>query len=90
MWKKVHGNVTELLLEDLGFESMIVKNKDIDNINISANILYYLEAPVEEGKVMGYLDVLVGDENVATLEIYNKTEVKRKGITDYLKEFCTY
>lgn len=90
MWKKVHGNVTELLLEDLGFESMIVKNEDIDNINISANILYYLEAPVEAGKVMGYLDVLVGDENVATLEIYNKTEVKRKGITDYLKEFCTY
>lgn len=96
-WKKVNSsrifvekgcqNWVELLLEEMDFEKMIIKKEDAQNIDIRTNILYYINAPVEEKQIIGTLNVLVNNENISTLEIYNKYEIRKKGIEDYLLDF---
>ena len=77
----------ELELEKLDYEKMAIKNTQVDNINIEINSLYYLETPVEERKVIGNLKIMIGEEVIEILEIYNKKEIKKKVIEDYLIEF---
>lgn len=96
-WKKINigrinvekGNkkLTKLLLEELEFENIIIMKEYIDTIDISINILYYLEAPVKEAEVIGSAKVLINGTSIETLEIYNEYEVGKKKISDYLKEF---
>lgn len=77
----------ELEIEKLDYEKMAIKNTQIDNINIEINSLYYLEAPVEKGKVIGNLKIMIGEEVIEVLEIYNNEEIQKKKIEDYLVEF---
>ena len=96
-WKKINSsrifvekgnkNQVELLLEDLNFEKMIIKKSDIDKIDIKSEVLYNLNAPVEQNKIIGCMEIIINDENIATLEIYNKDEISRKNINDYIFEF---
>ena len=44
------------------------RKSDIDNINIEANCLMYLEAPVEANKKIGTLKVKVGEETIQQME----------------------
>lgn len=74
-------------IEELPYEMMAVKNTQIDNITVEINTLYYLEAPVEENKVIGSLKIIIGDEIVDVLSICNKQEIKKKEIKDYMIEF---
>lgn len=80
-------NKIELELEDIDYETMAIKNTQVDNIRIEINSLYYLEAPVEKRTVIGNLKVMIGDETIEVLEIYNKDEVTKKGIMDYMIDF---
>lgn len=96
-WRKIkQGNITinkgiqrkiELELEKMNYEKMAVKNTKIDNIRIEINSLYYLEAPIKEKQIIGSLKVLLGDEVIEVLEIYNKEEIRKKKIGDYFLEF---
>lgn len=96
-WRKIkQGNITinkgiqrkiELELEKMNYEKMAVKNTKIDNIRIEINSLYYLEAPIKEKQIIGSLKVLLGDEAIEVLEIYNKEEIRKKKIGDYFLEF---
>ena len=96
-WKKINAcrihvekgvqNSAELLLQQLNFEKMIVKKENVNNIDITTNILYYLKSPIKEKQVIGTLNVLINNQNIANLEIYNKYEIRKKGIKDYLLDF---
>ena len=96
-WKKINlsrifvekgfQNSVELLLEEVNFENMIIKKEYIDSIDIKANVIYLLKAPIKEGQVIGTLNVLINNENIATLEICNKYEIRKKEIEDYIIEF---
>lgn len=96
-WKKINAcrihvekgvqNSAELLLQQLNFEKMIVKKENVNNIDITTNILYYLKSPIKEKQVIGTLNVLINNQNIANLEIYNKYEIRKKGIKDYLFDF---
>lgn len=77
----------KLELEDLEFEMMAVKNTQVDNIKIEVNSVYYFEAPVEEKCVIGNLKIMIGDETVKVLNIYNKHEIEKKNVKDYMFEF---
>lgn len=97
MWKQLNQNRIvinkgvknriELELEKLNYEKLAVKNTQVDNINIEINSLYYLEAPIEERKVIGNLKVMIGKEVIEVLEIYNKDEIQKKEIKNYILEF---
>ncbi len=84
--KGVEKNI-ELQLEELDYEIMAVKNTQIDNITVEINTLYYLEAPIEENKVIGNLKIMIGKDTVDILNIYNKQEIRKKEIKDYMLQF---
>jgi len=96
-WKRLNQNrikinkgvkdKVELVLQQIDYSKMAIKNTKIDNIKIEINSLYYLEAPVQEKKVIGNLKVIIGDEMIEVLEIYNKEEVRKRQIQDYMIEF---
>ena len=96
-WKKINTgrifvekgskNWVELLLEEMNFENMIINKTDINKIDIKTDILYSLKAPIKQNEIIGTLEVLVDGENISTLEIYNKEEIRKKEIRDYLTEF---
>ena len=96
-WKKINTgrifvekgskNSVELLLEEMNFENMIINKTDINKIDIKTDMLYSLKAPVKQNEIIGTLEVLVDGENISTLEIYNKEEIRKKEIRDYLTEF---
>ncbi len=96
-WKKINTgrifvekgskNSVELLLEEMNFENMIINKTDINKIDIKTDILYSLKAPIKQNEIIGTLEVLVDGENISTLEIYNKEEIRKKEIRDYLTEF---
>ena len=66
---------------------MAVKNTQVDNIKIEANSVYYFDAPVEEKCVIGNLKIMIGDETVKVVNIYNKHEIEKKNVKDYIFEF---
>ena len=66
---------------------MAIKKENIDKINISATVIYYYEAPVEKDSIIGQFKVMIGDEVIETLDIYNVYGIRKKEIQDYLIEF---
>ena len=85
--KKGTKNSIELYLNEMDFENMLINKKDTDNINIKVYTVYYLEAPIKKDFLLGDINILINNENILTLNIYNKTEIKKKGIGNYLFEF---
>lgn len=86
--KGVKNNI-ELGLEELNYENMAVKNTQVDNIKIEINAIYELEAPVEEKKTIGNVKIMVGEDIIEILEIYNKEMIRKKEVRDYLIQFFT-
>lgn len=80
-------NNVKLLLEEYPYETMAVKIGEIDKIEIEANCIFYFEAPVYEKQIIGNLKVEIDDEVLGVLDIYNKYEIRKKEIKDYLIEF---
>ncbi len=83
-------NGVKLLLEEFPYEAMAVKIGEVDEIEIEVNSIFYLEAPVEEGKIIASLKVKLGDEVLEVLDVYNSKEIRKKEIKDYLIEFMGY
>ena len=96
-WKKINQqrikinkglkNKIELKLQNLEYDKMAIKNTQVDNINIEINAMFYLEAPVEQNKVIGNLKVMLGDEVIELLEIYNQERIEKKDVKTYFTEF---
>lgn len=83
-------NEVKLYLEELQYSKMAIKKEKIDRINISANIIYYLEAPIKEKEILGNLEILLDNEVIEVLDIYVQEEIKKKEIFDYLTDFAQY
>ena len=84
--KGVKNNV-ELLLEELPYENMAIAKTEVDKIEIEVNSIFYLEAPVQQNKIIGNVKVMVNGETVEVLDIMVKNEVRKREIKDYLLEF---
>ena len=77
----------ELYLEKLPYTKMAVRKEEIDNINISVNAIYYFEAPIEKDIIIGNMKIIINDEVIDVLEIYNLYEIRKKEIKNYFIEF---
>ena len=84
--KGVKNNV-ELLLEELPYENMAITKTEVDKIEIEVNSIFYLEAPVQQNKIIGNVKVMVNGETVDVLDIMVENEVRKREIKDYLLEF---
>ena len=79
----------DLEIENLDYSKIAVKRTDIDNVKIEINSLYYLEAPVEEGRVIGSAKVQIAGKTIANLSIKNKQIIEKKNIFDYFMDFLS-
>lgn len=77
----------KLELEEVKNKIIPVKNDDIDNTDIEINCLYYLIAPVEKGRVVGNLKIILNGEVIEVVDIVNKEELEKKNRFDYFFEF---
>ncbi len=77
----------KLRLQDIKCDKMAIKNTKIDNIKIEINCIYYLEAPIDKGRIIGNVKVILDEETIDILQIYNEEEIERKDICSYLLEF---
>ena len=80
-------NGLKLYLEEFPYEKMAIEKEDKDKIDIDVNCLYDLYAPVKENEVIGSIKVNINGETLETLNIYNKEEIRKKNIKDYLFKF---
>ena len=84
---KGEKNKMQLNLQTLTYEKAAIKNTEIDNVTTEINNLFYLEAPIKEGEIIGNMKIKIGDEVLAVLAIQNKEEIRKKTISNYLVEF---
>ena len=84
--KGTHTNI-ELYLENMSFENMEIKKQEKNSIDIEINAIFYFEAPVKEKTIVGNMKVKVGGKEIEVLDIYNKEDIKKKEVKDYVKEF---
>lgn len=86
---KAKQNNIELKIEKLENETMAIKKENVDNIKIEINSLYYLEAPVYQNNIIGNAKVQIGNETIATLNIYCTKNILKKEIFDYFIDFLS-
>lgn len=82
-------NQIHIQLEEMPYKTMIVKNTEIDNINLEINSLYYLEAPVQEKQTIGNVKIQIKGKTIGTLNIQNQKAIGKKEIKDYFMDFLS-
>lgn len=80
-------NNMKLCLENMKFKNMAIKKQSKDDINIEVNAIFYFEAPVEEKRIIGNLKIIVDGKEIEIINIYNKEEIKKKEVKDYINGF---
>ena len=80
-------NRVKLYLDKLSYEYIAIEKEKKDKIDIEVNYLYDLYAPVIYNQVIGSVKVNVGGEILEILNIYNKEEIRKMNIEDYLYQF---
>ena len=83
-------NSVKVCLSKINVNNMAVKKTEVDKIDIEANTIFYLEAPVVQEQIVGNVKVMLNDDTVEILKIYIKNEVRKKDIQDYMLEFLEY
>ena len=77
---------------DFTFENIALKNSEIDCIDVEIDFSSCFEAPLANKTKIGNLHLYVNGKEYYSIDIFNKNEIKRKGILDYMsyifKNYC--
>lgn len=82
-------NQIHIQLEEMPYKTMMIKNTQVDNINLEINSLYYLEAPIQERETIGTAKVQIKDKTIGTLNIQNQRTIGKKEVKDYFMDFLS-
>lgn len=82
-------NSIKLLLEQMPYTKMAIKNTEVDNITVEISNFFYLKAPVAENQIIGTLKVKRKEEVLETFMIRNQKQIEKKQIFDYFLEFLS-
>lgn len=80
-------NRVKVYLDNITYERMAVEKEYTDKFDIEVNCFFNLEAPVQEKQIIGNVKVKLKGEVIELLNIYNKEEIRKKNIQDYIIEF---
>lgn len=64
-----------------------IKKSDVDKIDVDINSIYYYEAPVEKNTTIGSAKVVLNNQTIDLLKIYNSNTIEKKNISSYFREF---
>jgi len=84
--KGINSNI-KYKLSEIKNPIITVKNSDIDNIDIEVKTLFYFEAPLNKNIIIGKVNIIVNDEVVEVLDLYNINIVEKKNNISYMREF---
>ena len=73
----------DLILGNLKYTTIPIKNNDTDNIEVKINVNYFYNAPVEANTVFGELNVIFNKEVIDVIKIINKDKIDKKDKKDY-------
>lgn len=85
--EKAKTGEVELAYSKIGNNIIPIRKNEIDNIDIDVNALFYFIAPVNQNTTFGNLKILLNDEVIEVLKIYNQNNIERKDIGSYFIEF---
>jgi len=105
-WNKSHKNSflinkgksqnLNLYLDESGFSfsNIALKNSEKDSINVEIVFCSYFKAPLSKETKIGNLYLYVNGKKYYSVNIYNKNEIERKGIFNYIsyifKNYCYF
>ncbi|MBR0427669.1 MAG: hypothetical protein IJK18_05675 [Clostridia bacterium] len=79
---------------DFPFENIALKNSEKDSIDIEIDFNFSFEAPICEKTKIGNLHLYVNEKKYYSIDIFNKNEITRKSIIDYilhiLMNYCSF
>lgn len=71
-------------LINLPFDKIAIKKEDIENINVKIDVESVFNAPIVENSVIGTLNVINGNNVIASSKIVCNIDVPKKSIFDYI------
>ena len=77
----------DLYYKNLESNIIPIKNGEKDKIDIKIDCIYNYESPFNKNKMLGNMKVVIDDKIIDSSEIYNKYEIERKNVIDYIKIF---
>lgn len=75
---------------DFLFSNIALKKSEKESIEVKINFTSDFEAPVYKNNKIGNLHLYVNNKEYYSIDIFNKNEIKRKGIFDYISYFFKY
>ena len=85
--KGVQDNI-KTILGEIKIKFYPMKKGEIKDLNIQIENIDYLEAPVDKNYKIGTINICLGENEIQRIYIHNKSTIKKKGIYDYMKQFC--
>lgn len=79
-------NDVELILEENNIANYPIKKDVIKDIFVRSNIETNQEAPIQEKAKLGKIEIGITNDKIFETNILTKKEIKKKGVTNYLKE----
>ena len=85
--KKSYSSVFDIDMSKLNCSTFPIKNDEIDKIHFSVNVNRNLVAPVEQGTVIGNIDVYTDSTDLACIPLSVSTAIDKNRVKDYFYYF---
>jgi len=80
-------NRVSIEIGETKYEKYSFEKEKIKDIKIEINCVFYMEAPVEKGTVIGNVKLKLGDNIIEEVDIKVREKIKKKKILDYFWKF---
>ena len=82
----------ELFIDEsqIPYETIAINSNSLDDIYTSFEVAYKFDAPLKENTKIGTIEINLGEKSLFSVDILNKTTIKRKNIFYYLQSFMNF
>ncbi|MBR6033587.1 MAG: hypothetical protein IKP28_02445 [Clostridia bacterium] len=81
-------NSIQPTMADILYEKYPISKSEENKLEILTKCEDSIEAPIEEGREVGYIDIILKGKSIMKLKLMINQLIEKKGVKDYLKEFC--
>ena len=77
----------DFIISNLEYNIIPIKKSNIDNLKIEINCNHIFKAPIKSNTILGNITIKDKNNTIATCNIINKNNIKKKNILNYFFEF---